>query len=239
MDSLTCEKSAALHVKNVSKAFRNGDSITQALNQVHFTANYQELVIIAGPSGCGKTTLLSVIAGTLNADEGEIDIFGSRFHDMSDADLTAFRARNIGFIFQQYQLIPTLTCLENISIPLLLTGHTRFQAEKKALHILKSVELEKKAKMRPQQLSGGQQQRIAIARALVHDPKLLICDEPTAALDGDSGSKIMELIFRISKEKDRCVLVVTHDSRVFKYGDRLIKMLDGQIISQEQNFQNG
>ena len=219
----------AVHVRNVAKAFGTGDARTQALKGVDFDARLGELLMIVGPSGCGKTTLLSIIAGTLEFDEGEIDVFGTALHTARPRDITEFRRRNVGFIFQQFNLIPTLNLIENVSIPLLINGHPRALAEKKSAALLDLVGLAGRGRERPGNLSGGQQQRVAIARALVHEPKLLICDEPTSALDKDTGAHIMELLREVARKPDRCVIVVTHDNRVFKYADRMTEMEDGRV----------
>ena len=219
----------AIHVRNVTKTFGTGDARTHALKGVNFDARLGELLMIVGPSGCGKTTLLSAIAGTLDFDSGEIDAFGVPLHTASKDSITNFRKRQVGFIFQSFNLIPTLTLVENVSVPLLINGMRRREAEKKSRALLDSVGLEGRGDDQPANLSGGQQQRVAIARALIHEPNLLICDEPTSALDRDTGAKIMQLLRDIARKPDRCVLVVTHDNRVFKYADRMTEMEDGRV----------
>lgn len=222
-------ESVAVSVHNVSKIFGEGENQVPALKGVDFSVRLGELLMIVGPSGCGKTTLLSVIAGTLKFNSGAINVFGNHLESMSDRNLTHFRAKNIGFIFQQYNLIPTLTCTENVSIPMMINGVSRHQAEARAREVLAEVGLADKVKVRPTLLSGGQQQRVAIARALVHEPPLVICDEPTAALDRESGMKILELLREVAKNPKRCVVVVTHDNRIFKFADRLVEMEDGRV----------
>lgn len=229
------EKPIAVHVRNMSKSFKERSNVVHALIDVNFDARKGELLMIVGPSGCGKTTLLSVIAGTLRFDKGEVDVFDHPLHNMKDEDITEFRKKNIGFIFQQYHLIKSLNILENISIPLILNGYSRKLAFEKAEYMLERVGLKGRGKDRPLNLSGGQQQRVAIARALSHEPSLLICDEPTAALDAASGAKILELLTEIATTPDRCVIVVTHDSRIFKYADRVVKMDDRKVMSVEEN----
>jgi putative ABC transport system ATP-binding protein len=221
----------ALAVQTVAlvKNYGRGDNLVQALKGVDFEARCGELLMIVGPSGCGKTTLLSVICGTLRHDAGSASIFGRDLADMSTARLTAFRGKNVGFIFQQFNLIPSWTALENVSVPLLLNGVGRARAEKVSAELLAEVGLHDKLRMLPGQLSGGQQQRVAIARALVHEPRLLICDEPTAALDAASGRKVLELLKERACRPDRCVIIVTHDSRIFSFADRIAEMEDGQI----------
>ena len=203
--------------------------MVHALKGVDFEARCGELMMIVGPSGCGKTTLLSVLCGTLRYDSGTVHVFGQDLAAMRTSQITAFRGRNVGFVFQQFNLIPTWTALENVSVPLLLNGSSRRVAEKAAAHLLESVGLADKCKARPTQLSGGQQQRVAIARALVHEPRLLICDEPTAALDAVSGRKVLELLRETACHSDRCVIVVTHDSRIFSFADRIAEMEDGHM----------
>ncbi|MGI8964820.1 MAG: ABC transporter ATP-binding protein [Limisphaerales bacterium] len=219
----------AVHVRNVSKTFQSGEVKTPALKSVNFDAREGELLMIVGPSGCGKTTLLSVIAGTLQFDSGEVDVFGSQLHQLNQRETTEFRKNNIGFIFQQFNLIPTLSNLENVSVPLLIKGASRAVAEKKADDVLEIVGLKGRGQERPTNLSGGQQQRVAIARALVHEPRLIICDEPTSALDKETGFKIMELLREVARAPGRCVIVVTHDNRIFNFADRTTEMEDGRV----------
>jgi putative ABC transport system ATP-binding protein len=233
--SNSLSQSLAVCVNKVTKRFHQGGDAIVALKQVDFEARSNELLMIVGPSGCGKTTLLSVIAGTLQADEGKVDVFNTPLHQLTAAQTTEFRRQHIGFIFQQYHLIPTINCLENVSVPLLLNGWSKSDAEDQAVTLLTKVGLKGREKDLPKRLSGGQQQRIAIARALVHEPRLVICDEPTAALDAETGGKIMELMADIARVPNRCVIVVTHDSRIFKHADRVAKMDDGSVVSIEDN----
>jgi putative ABC transport system ATP-binding protein len=226
----------AVHVRNVTKTFGTGEAKVVALKGVDFDARAGELLMIVGPSGCGKTTLLSVIAGTLIFDNGEIDVFKTPLHQLKERAVTEFRKRNVGFIFQQFNLIPTLSILENVSVPLLINGVSRVEAEKKSRDILARMGLGGRENDRPTLLSGGQQQRVAIARALVHDPRLVICDEPTSALDKDTGAKIMELLRDVARHPDRCVIVVTHDNRVWKYADRMTEMEDGRVQRVHENY---
>jgi putative ABC transport system ATP-binding protein len=219
----------AVHVRNVTKTFGAGEARIQALKSVDFDARMGELLMVVGPSGCGKTTLLSVIAGTLQFDGGELEVFNTPLHELKQREITEFRKRNVGFIFQQFNLIPTISLLENVSVPLLINGARRSQAEKRARELLEQMGLGGRERDLPTLLSGGQQQRVAIARALVHDPKLVICDEPTSALDKDTGAKIMELLREVARHAERCVIVVTHDNRVFKYADRMTEMEDGRV----------
>jgi putative ABC transport system ATP-binding protein len=225
----------AVHVRNVSKTFGTGEAKTRALKGVDFDARMGELLMIVGPSGCGKTTLLSTIAGTL-AFEGEIDVFNTSLHNLKPREVTKFRMRNVGFIFQQFNLIPTLNIVENVSIPLLINGVPRKKAEEKSRALLDKLGLQGRGDEHPTNLSGGQQQRVAIARALVHEPRLVICDEPTSALDKDTGAKIMELLREVARSAERCVIVVTHDNRVFKYADRMTEMEDGRVERVHESY---
>jgi len=187
-------------------------------------------MMLVGPSGCGKTTLLSIIAGTLHADSGSIDVFGRQLHTLSRGELTRFRQKHLGFVFQSFSLIPTLTVRENVAIPLLLHGLPHRTAMSRAGAMLERVGLAGREEAAPTALSGGQQQRVAIARALVHEPDLLICDEPTSALDKDTGASVMQMIRDLSRSPDRCVIIVTHDHRIFPYADRIAEMEDGCIL---------
>jgi len=219
----------AVKTADLTKTYGNGADVVHALKGVNFEAFCGELMMIVGPSGCGKTTLLSVICGTLHYNAGAVRVFGQDLSKLSQGKLTAFRGKNVGFVFQQFNLIPTWTALENVTVPMLLNGISRASAEKAAGELLREVGIGDKLRALPTQLSGGQQQRVAIARALVHEPRLLICDEPTAALDAASGRRVLELLKERACRPDRCVLVVTHDSRIFSFADRIAEMEDGQI----------
>jgi putative ABC transport system ATP-binding protein len=221
--------STAVACTGVTKSFGAGDARVQVLRGVDVEVAPGEITLLVGPSGCGKTTLISIIAGLLEPTSGDVRIFDHRLGDLRGDALVAFRARMIGFVFQQYNLLPALTAAENASLPLLVQGRRRGAAIREAREMLAAVGLGEKADARPAQLSGGQQQRVAIARALIHRPRLLVCDEPTAALDAESGRTVMELLRRVSLDADRAVIVVTHDSRVYEYGDRIIEMGDGRV----------
>jgi len=223
------DPSPAIRLRRVDKSFGAGEASIFALKQADFDARAGELIMLVGPSGCGKTTLLSVLAGTLRADAGEVEAFGRRLDGLSQAELTAFRRANLGFVFQSFNLIPTLSVRENVMVPLLIQGASRAEAVRRADAMLAKVGLEGREDGSPTALSGGQQQRVAIARALVHEPRLLICDEPTSALDKDTGQKVMAMIRELSRSPDRCVVVVTHDHRIFRHADRIAEMEDGRI----------
>lgn len=192
---------------------------------------YGQMTLLVGPSGCGKTTLISILAGLLDPTAGEVVLLGQNRQTLRGSRLVRFRAENIGFVFQQYNLIPALTAVENAAVPLIVRGVSRREAVERAHIMMKEVGLADRVKSFPSQLSGGQQQRVAIARALVNEPRLLVCDEPTAALDARSGRLIMDLIKRVTVRPDRAVIVVTHDNRVFDLGDRIVFMSDGLVES--------
>ena len=213
----------AVICRDVAKTYGKGEIAVRALKGVSLEARFGELLMIVGPSGCGKTTLLSVICGTLRADSGTIELFGKTISSMPDRELTAFRAHHVGFIFQQFNLVPTLTARENVSIPRLLTGTPYARAQQEAGAMLAKVGLAGREESFPSQMSGGQQQRVAISRAMVHQPRLVICDEPT-----------LDLLRESARHPDRCVIVVTHDSRIFHYADRIVEMDDG-LVTASQN----
>lgn len=215
--------------KNLIKRYVTGTTVINALNGVNMDVRLGELLILSGPSGCGKTTLISVIAGILNQDDGGCHVFGYDLMHLSEKEKLLFRAKNVGFVFQQFNLIPTLTAAENVAVPLIINGMDRKLATKKASQLLDHVGLTHRSTFFPSQLSGGQQQRVAIARAIIHDPKLVVCDEPTSALDGNTGHKIMELLKELTVSKERSLIVVTHDSRTLQFADRIAQMEDGKI----------
>jgi putative ABC transport system ATP-binding protein len=217
-------------VRTVEKSFGDGADRIHVLKQVSLQARTGEIMMLVGPSGCGKTTLLSAIAGTLRVESGEIMVFGNALQKMSGGALTRFRSKTIGFIFQQFNLIPTLTVAENVGVPLLIQGVSSGKALKRSRDILDLVGLGERWKDRPNKLSGGQQQRVAIARALVHEPPLVICDEPTAALDAQNGEIVLDLFRQVARAADRAVIIVTHDNRIFPYADRIARMDDGEIV---------
>ena len=223
----------AVICRDVVKTYGKGEIAVRALKGVSLEAKFGELLMIVGPSGCGKTTLLSVMCGTLRADSGTIELFGKSISSMPERELTAFRARNVGFIFQQFNLVPTLTAQENVSIPRLLNGTPYATAQEDAGAMLAQVGLGGREKSFPSQMSGGQQQRVAISRAMVHQPRLVICDEPTASLDAAAGQRALDLLRESARHPDRCVIVVTHDSRIFHYADRIVEMDDGLVTASQ------
>ena len=231
-DSLTTAD-VAVHVRGVTKEFGTGGSLTRALRGVDLDVPYGELLILAGPSGCGKTTLVSIVAGTLAPSDGEVVVLGKDLVAMSNSRKVKFRRENVGFVFQSYNLLPSLTAAENAAVPLLIAGWHRSRAVEAASEVLDKLGLGDRLVNLPSELSGGQQQRVAIARAIVHEPRILVCDEPTSALDAENGRITMELISNIAVQPDRAVIVVTHDSRVYSFADRIANMEDGRIESVE------
>jgi putative ABC transport system ATP-binding protein len=224
--------------RSLEKSFGDGSNRIHVLKKVSLQAHTGEIMMLVGPSGCGKTTLLSAIAGTMRVESGTINVFGSPLENMSSGALTRFRAKNIGFIFQQFNLIPTLSVAENVSVPLLIQGYSSRVAIKRSREVLEKVGLGDRWKERPNKLSGGQQQRVAIARALIHEPPLVICDEPTAALDAHNGEIVLELFREVARSANRAVIIVTHDNRILSYADRIARMDDGEIVEViEQNQQ--
>jgi putative ABC transport system ATP-binding protein len=223
----------AVACRNLTKEFGDGDEKVMALRGVNVDVPPGEMTLLVGPSGCGKTTLISILAGLLDPTSGALQVLGADLIKMSDGKKVNFRAKNIGFVFQQYNLLPALTAAENVAVPLIIAGQRRKLAVQKARDMLAKVGLGDRTESFPLQMSGGQQQRVAIARALIHQPKLLVCDEPTAALDAASGQVVMELLREVALGEDRAVIVVSHDNRVYKFGDRIVHMSDGRIEKVE------
>jgi putative ABC transport system ATP-binding protein len=226
----------AVVCRGVTKDFVAGEMRVQALRGVDLQVAPGKMTLLVGPSGCGKTTLISVIAALLDPTDGEVEVLGTNLTRLAARQMIDFRRQNIGFVFQQYNLLPALTAVENVAVPLVISGWKRKQAVDRAHELLEAVRLNDRALALPAQLSGGQQQRVAIARALVHQPRLLVCDEPTAALDAQLGQSVMGLIRKVAVQPDRAVIVVTHDSRVFAFGDQIVHMTDGRIERIESRF---
>ena len=220
---------SAVWCRGLTKTYGSGDSAVRALRGVDLEVKKGELLMLVGPSGCGKTTLISVIAGVLNHDDGDCVVFDKDLGRISQAQRTKFRGHTIGFVFQAFNLIPTLTIAENVSVPLLINGESRRDALEKASAMLARVGLGERVTDYPNRLSGGQQQRVAIARSLVHRPRLIVCDEPTSALDKDTGHSVMELLHEIALGPEQSLIVVTHDQRIFQFADRIARMNDGVI----------
>jgi putative ABC transport system ATP-binding protein len=222
--------------RNVIKDYGSGDVRVRALRGVNLDVSPGELTLLVGPSGCGKTTLISILAGTLDPTDGDVSVLGVDLKRLSKREKAAFRAKNVGFVFQQFNLLPALTAAENVAVPLVINGYSRAAAVARATEVLQSVGLGDRIKSLPSQLSGGQQQRVAIARALVHQPRLLVADEPTSAIDARAGHAIMELIRQVALQSDRVAVVVTHDARVYGFADRIITLEDGRV-SQEKRVE--
>jgi putative ABC transport system ATP-binding protein len=225
----TVDRNAAVACSRVTKHFGEGENRVEVLRGVDLDIPFGEMTLLVGPSGCGKTTMLSVIAGLLNRSGGELNVLGHDLAQLSGSDAVTFRRKNLGFVFQQFNLLPSLTAAENAAVPLLAAGLKKKEAVDRASALLDDLGLGNRSRAFPNQLSGGQQQRVALARALVHDPRLVVCDEPTSALDHETGQVVMDLLSRIAVKPGRAVVVVTHDSRVFDFADRIAHMDDGRI----------
>jgi putative ABC transport system ATP-binding protein len=232
MESIT--SSPLVQCRDVMKIYGRGNAEVHALRGVDLDVYAGELTMLVGPSGCGKTTLLSVMAGILRPTSGTVLALGTDLTQLSSWRRTAFRREHVGFVFQQFNLLPSLTAAENASVPLVIQGQSKRRAVAAAKELLEKLGMADRANNLPGQLSGGQQQRVAIARALVHHPQLLVCDEPTSALDARTGHTILELLRTIAVEGDRAVIIVTHDPRIFEFADTMAKMDDGRIVSLER-----
>jgi putative ABC transport system ATP-binding protein len=220
----------AATLQNINKEFIAGDTVTRVLHNISLEVSLGELTMLIGPSGCGKTTLISILSGILSSTSGSTALINQCIDNLSDREKVLFRRENIGFIFQQYNLLPALTAAENAAMPLLAAGIKDEVAIAKAREILEHIGMQGHTEKFPRQLSGGQQQRVAIARALVHNPKIIVCDEPTAALDAISGQAVMKILREIANDADRAVFIVTHDNRIYHFADRIVEMSDGRII---------
>lgn len=226
-------KGIAVRCLGLTKTYGEGVTQVAALRGIDLDVRLGELLMLAGPSGCGKTTLISIIATILDKDEGQCEVLGHDVENLTPKERVRFRGESIGFVFQVFNLLPSLTAFENVSVPLLLNGVSRKNATIRARSTLDSVGLGERANALPMQLSGGQQQRVAIARALVHNPKLILCDEPTSSLDHKSGQDMMDILRAVAKSPDRALVIVTHDPRIFGFADRIAHMDDGRITHIE------
>jgi putative ABC transport system ATP-binding protein len=224
---------AAVRCRGVVKEFGAGDTRTRVLAGVDLDLAAGEITCLVGPSGCGKTTLISILAGLLTPEQGDVELFGTRLTRLRGGRLVDFRAEHLGFIFQQFALLPALTAAENAAVPLLVRGLAWARCIRLASQWLDRLGLGDCRSKLPSQLSGGQQQRVAIARALIHGPQLIVCDEPTAALDADAGRTVMQVLREVALEDNRVVLVVTHDSRIFRFADRILRMADGHVSEMD------
>ncbi len=224
----------AVKADNLTKWFGEGAARTVAVRGVSFEARFGEMLYIVGPSGSGKTTLLSMISGILRPNEGTVMVEEQDIWSLPSDEIAAFRLNRVGFVFQDYHLFPRLTTVENVAIPLILKKLDWDESLKTAMEYLEIVGLKDRAQLPPVKLSGGEQQRVAIARAIAGRPDLLIFDEPTASLDGDTGRKIVDFVKSDILNEKRCIIIVTHDSRIYEYSDRIMKMEDGRITGVEE-----
>jgi putative ABC transport system ATP-binding protein len=232
-------QSLAVRCRGIRKSFPSGDGAIEVLHGIDFDVPAGELTMLVGPSGCGKTTLISIIAGILSPTEGAVEVCGTRLSALRDAEKAAFRRKSIGFVFQQYNLLPALTAAENAAIPLVAAGMPLSQAAKNAGEVLARIGMGAHLNKMPSQLSGGQQQRVAIARAVVHAPQIIVCDEPTAALDAQAGKTVLEILKAAALAPGRAVIVVTHDSRIYPFAGRIAAMEDGRIQSIQSASPSG
>lgn len=220
----------AVRCKGVTKTYGSGSTEVHALRGIDLEVRKGELMMLVGPSGSGKTTLISIIAGVLDRDGGECEVFGSDFNEMNSRERALYRSQNVGFVFQLFNLIPALTAAENAAAPLMIRGLKRREALDRACEVLDRVGLGDRTHSLPSELSGGQLQRVVIARAIVHNPRLIVCDEPTSALDHETGHKVMEILHNVAVGIDRVLIVVTHDARIFEFASCIASMDDGHIM---------
>ncbi len=226
--------SVIIEAQQVKKIYRMGQQRVEALNGIDMSVEAGEMVAIMGPSGCGKTTLLNCLSGLDTIDEGTIFIQGDNLRELSDNERTAYRARHMGFIFQDFNLLPVLSAVENVELPMLISRVPGSKARKRALEMLKRVGLADRARHRPAELSGGQRQRVTIARALTNDPAIVWADEPTGNLDSENAQEILDLLCRLNRENGQTFVLVTHALEVGKLANRIITMRDGQIVSSDK-----
>ena len=225
---------AAIKAQDLVKSFGKGGARTQALRNVSLDAYFGEMLYVVGPSGSGKTTLLSVLSGILKPDSGNVFVEGSDIWSLSNDRLADFRLQRIGFVFQDYHLFPRLTTAENVAIPLILRRTPWSKALAEAAKYLEIVGLKGRDELPPVKLSGGEQQRVAIARAMAAQPDILIMDEPTASLDGDTGTAIVGFVKEHILNDKRCILIVTHDDRIYNFATRILRMEDGQLTATKK-----
>jgi putative ABC transport system ATP-binding protein len=223
------DQETAIRARGITRDFEAGQTTIRVLHGIDTDIRSGELTYLVGESGSGKTTLISIMCGILWPTEGEVKVFGTDIYKLSDNDLVDFRLNNIGFIFQQYNLIPSIDAAANAAVPLIAQGVPVEEARERAKVLLDKLNIADQADKLPRQLSGGQQQRVAIARALVHEPRLVVCDEPTAALDARSGRRVMDLLREVAVAPGRACIIVTHDNRIFDLADRIIVLEDGRI----------
>ncbi|MFO7274060.1 MAG: ABC transporter ATP-binding protein [Bacillota bacterium] len=223
-----------IRLDHVVKEFRRGKATIRAVDEVTLSVSAGEFVAVMGRSGSGKSTLLHLMSGLLQPTSGTVHLLGRDLSRLSDDELTLLRRSQVGFVFQFFNLLPTLTALENVALPLLLAGSKRSEAEARAREALATVGLSARAAHKPDELSGGQMQRVALARALVTNPPLLFADEPTGNLDSQSGEEVLLLLKQLQAERGQTIVMVTHDPKAAAYGDRLIRMQDGRVIDDQR-----
>lgn len=224
------EQQTIIQAKQVRKIYRSGQLRVEALSNIDLGVEAGEMVAIMGPSGCGKTTLLNCLSGLDTVDEGDIFIQGENLRDLSDNERTTYRARHMGFIFQDFNLLPMLSAVENVELPMLVSRVPSRKARLRALEMLDRVGLVDRARHRPAELSGGQRQRVTIARALTNNPAIIWADEPTGNLDSESANDVMDLLCRFNREFGQTLVVVTHALEVGQRANRIIRMQDGSIV---------
>lgn len=223
-----------IEVKNLYKLYHVGEEIVRALNGVDFEIQQGEFCAIVGTSGSGKSTLLNMLAGLEKPTKGSIIINGKHIETLNEEQLVKFRRENVGFIFQSFHLLGTMNAVENVALPLSFRGEPKEKRLRKAEEMLKLVNLDKHKKHRPTQMSGGQQQRVGVARALVVDPKIIFADEPTGNLDSHTSQEVMELMQKVVREQKKTLIMVTHDSHLATYADRIFHIIDGNIVRIEE-----
>jgi putative ABC transport system ATP-binding protein len=226
-------KNCTISLRNIRKFYGSCENRIEALKGVSLDLFENELSLLVGPSGCGKSTLISIICNILTPDSGSVELLGINLGKLKENERSEFCQKNLGIVFQSLFLIPTLNLIDNVMLPLMISGKNKEEAKEKAFLVLEEVKLEKRQHSFPTDLSKGQQQKIAIARAIINDAKIIILDEPTSALDQDSGHEVMELLKNFAEKKDKTIFVVTHDARIFSFADRIIRINDGQIIRGE------
>lgn len=224
-----------IEAMGIQKTYDTGKIKVNALKGINLAIHRGEMVAVMGPSGCGKTTLLNVLSGIDSVTTGEIVVEGAAINAMSDKQCTRYRSERMGFVFQAFNLLPVLSAVENIELPLLVAGVKPGEARKRAMAALELVGLAAQSQKRPLEMSGGQQQRVTIARALVNEPAIVWADEPTGNLDSETSAEVMELLCRLNKEKEQTFIIVTHDISVGRRADRIIRMADGQVVEELYN----
>jgi putative ABC transport system ATP-binding protein len=227
-------KAATIVCKDITKYFGQDRARIEVLKHVSFTAYEHQLILLMGPSGSGKSTLLSIIGGILSQDSGQCLVLDAPINTMMHKEKTVFRGKNVGFLFQSFNLIPTLSNIENAALPLILNGIPSKEAFEQAKVELEKMGLKDRMFRKPSTLSGGEQQRVAIVRSYIHKPKIILCDEPTSYLDAERGAKVMKLLQQIKNEHNCTIIVVTHDPRILDFADRLLKIDDG--VLQEKSL---